>query len=440
MIFDCFTFSQELDLLEARLRLLEGVVDRFVLCEAPFTFRGKPKALAFAESGERFARWRDRIIPLVYPGPPDDDPWQNEWKQRDFLATALAGCAPEDLILLSDCDEIPDPRNVGVAPRTKLVLGHRQRMSTGYVNRINPEPWIGTRSILYRSLARYPNLRSLRFLQTQDMDIVEGGWHFSSFGGAEVMRAKMTSYAHSEFDMPYYTDLRRLEVKYASEREGRYVPLDDSFPALFREDPRWSKYVWRAPEFVDPDLTAGLEHAHGCFGYVPDNAAEVVVIATENTLTWERAGIERFGMAFHGVVQRTTDFSSRKHGTWIVIDGLERENVTDLQMLRDDGCAIVGYARNSRSFRVFEHILNGGAFPPGPVLGIRELRHHIDTADSVDRIRTDGVYVPWQELPAHEIRGVVLGRNFRFDSVSRDELDDFLYHAVVLTYKPSVTT
>jgi beta-1,4-mannosyl-glycoprotein beta-1,4-N-acetylglucosaminyltransferase len=440
VIYDCFTFSGELDLLEVRLRLLEGAVDYFVLCEAPFTFRGNPKPLWFAESAGRFSAWRDRIIALVYPGPLDDDPWQNEWKQRDYLATALAGCDPNDLVLLSDCDEIPDPRNVTLRPSSKLVLGHRQRMSTGYVNRVKPEPWIGTRSLPYRNLANYAGLRTLRFLQQEDIDIVDGGWHFSSFGGPEVMRAKMTSYAHSEFDMPYYTDLRRLEVKYASEREGSYVPLDDSFPALFREDSRWSKYVWTSPKFVDPELTVALEHVHGCFAYVPDKATEVAVVAAESMPIWERAGMERFGAAFAGVARCVAALHSRKLGTWIVIDGIERERFGDVQALRNDGCAVVGYARNSRSFRVFEQILEGGCFPAGPAAGMRELHHFIDSAHSVDRIRTDGVYVPWAELPSHELRGAALGRNFRFDSISRDDLDDFLCHAVVLTYKPTAAT
>ena len=94
MIVDCFTFFDEFDLLELRLRILGGVVDRFVLCEAPFTFRGDPKPLHFASAPpERFARWRERITVLAYPGPADENPWQNEWGQRDYLATGLTGCA-----------------------------------------------------------------------------------------------------------------------------------------------------------------------------------------------------------------------------------------------------------------------------------------------------------------------------------------------------------
>lgn len=55
MIIDCFTFFNELDVLEIRLRELDGVVDRFVLVEATLTHQGKPKPLLYAENKERFA-------------------------------------------------------------------------------------------------------------------------------------------------------------------------------------------------------------------------------------------------------------------------------------------------------------------------------------------------------------------------------------------------
>jgi beta-1,4-mannosyl-glycoprotein beta-1,4-N-acetylglucosaminyltransferase len=64
MIVDCFAFFNEFEILELRLRTLEDVVDRFVLCEAGFTHRGDPKPLLFGGQAERFARWRDRMTVL----------------------------------------------------------------------------------------------------------------------------------------------------------------------------------------------------------------------------------------------------------------------------------------------------------------------------------------------------------------------------------------
>jgi len=65
MIYDCFTFFNELDLLEIRLNVLKDVVDRFVLVEATQTFTGRPKPLYYKENAARFAAFADRIIHVV---------------------------------------------------------------------------------------------------------------------------------------------------------------------------------------------------------------------------------------------------------------------------------------------------------------------------------------------------------------------------------------
>ena len=65
MIYDCFIFFDELDLLEIRLEEIYPVVDRFVLCEAPMTFSGKPKELVFQNNKERFAPYLDKIEHII---------------------------------------------------------------------------------------------------------------------------------------------------------------------------------------------------------------------------------------------------------------------------------------------------------------------------------------------------------------------------------------
>ncbi len=251
MIFDCFTFFDELDLLEVRLRTLENVVDRFVLCEAPFTFRGAPKPLYFSEARERFARWNDKISVFVYDAAVNPDPWENEWGQRDFLTRGLAGADPGDLVMLSDCDEIPDPRNVARRPSNKPVLGHRQTYALGYVNRISPETWIGTRSVEVRNLPSDGLLRKLRMVAESDMDVVDGGWHFSHLGGSEVVERKMKSFSHSEFDLPYYTDRRRLQTEFGSNVNVDFVSIDERFPPVLRESGPWERFIWKGPVITD---------------------------------------------------------------------------------------------------------------------------------------------------------------------------------------------
>ena len=65
MTFDCFSFFNELDILEMRLNILDPHVDFFVLIESEETFSGKPKPLYFELNQERFAKWKDRIIHFI---------------------------------------------------------------------------------------------------------------------------------------------------------------------------------------------------------------------------------------------------------------------------------------------------------------------------------------------------------------------------------------
>ena len=64
MIYDCFTFRDEFDMLEIRLRILDRVVDKFVICEADRTFTNQPKPYNFLANKDRFKQWEDKIIYL----------------------------------------------------------------------------------------------------------------------------------------------------------------------------------------------------------------------------------------------------------------------------------------------------------------------------------------------------------------------------------------
>lgn len=77
MIYDCFSFFNELDLLEIRLNTLDKVVDKFILFESTLTHTGNPKPLYYAENKDRFAKFSDRIVHIVvndFPAMPEDMP------------------------------------------------------------------------------------------------------------------------------------------------------------------------------------------------------------------------------------------------------------------------------------------------------------------------------------------------------------------------------
>ncbi|MBV5330446.1 MAG: glycosyl transferase GT17 family protein, partial [Chlorobium sp.] len=110
MIFDTFIFFNEIELLDIRLNILNDCVDRFVLVEATKTFQGKHKPLFFEQSKHLFERYKDKIIHVVVDDlPVNAAPFDREYFQRDAILRGLDGCGSEDLIIISDLDEIPNP-------------------------------------------------------------------------------------------------------------------------------------------------------------------------------------------------------------------------------------------------------------------------------------------------------------------------------------------
>src|SRR3972149_5101095 len=130
MVVDCFLLFNELDLLEIRLNILNDVVDKFVICEAKETFQGKSKPLYYRENKERFAKWQDKIIYYVIEDISEEEKnkarlspnvgagehwWIREFCQKESMLKALTFCQDDDIIFISDLDEIPSPEAVKFA-------------------------------------------------------------------------------------------------------------------------------------------------------------------------------------------------------------------------------------------------------------------------------------------------------------------------------------
>lgn len=65
MVYDCFSFFNELDLLEIRLNTLDSIVDKFILVESTLTHTGNQKPLFYAENKSRFKKFNDKIIHII---------------------------------------------------------------------------------------------------------------------------------------------------------------------------------------------------------------------------------------------------------------------------------------------------------------------------------------------------------------------------------------
>lgn len=214
MIWSLSPFFGELDVLEVKLATLDPVVDRFVLAEARVTHRGDPKPLHFLDHADRFQAWLEKIVYVVVDDmPAGADHWAREKHQRDALGGGLDGLADDDLVLLSDLDEIPDPAWVArmrlqrpAEPVVSLLPMHLY-----YLNWRWPRPVANgqiCRAISGRAMPR--SVEAFRNLPAR-IDGDDGwlggtGWHLAYMGGIDAIQRKLAGFAHDELDLPGFHD------------------------------------------------------------------------------------------------------------------------------------------------------------------------------------------------------------------------------------------
>jgi len=228
MIFDCFTFFNELDLLEFRLRLLSNVVDKFVICESNYTHSGKLKPYYFEENKSRYAKWIDKIIYLpieqsveglnfdkVTTYTPTNGSWILENEQRMALLHAGEIMKDDDFILVGDLDEIPNPEAILALEQSGIIVNginnavsfpmifHYYYMNCqmeGY-DRI----WNGTVAC-FADYFKQVGPQYFRDHRNHFTRIpVNAGYHFSYLGGPDKVKTKIESFAHTEFNRPDIT-------------------------------------------------------------------------------------------------------------------------------------------------------------------------------------------------------------------------------------------
>lgn len=253
MIYDCFTFFNELDLLRLRLNTLNDVVDYFVLVEADRTFSNVSKRLVYDENKALFREFQDKIIHIVVDDMPEfpKDAWECERFQRNAIMRGLSRCADEDYVIISDLDEIPNP---------EMVRGFREDgavfdMDTFYY-KLNLK--IITEQCRRSVMIRFGNLTTPQ--EARDSTVGEnaykvlkpGGWHFSYIASPETVAEKIRSFSHQEFNNDTYTSLDGLRDKIESGKDLfdrpdmvlRYVELDRSFPEyLIDHKSEWGEFI-----------------------------------------------------------------------------------------------------------------------------------------------------------------------------------------------------
>lgn len=248
-IYDCFTFFNEVDLLEIRLEELWDTVDTFVIAEANQSHSGKSKEFLLLDNWSRFSAYADKIQHVAVTDMPATDSWAREKHQRRSLVRGLGDAQPEDLIITSDCDEIPR------AEALQMIVAdtnNYSRYQLAYpmfqykINYMKVHDIVNQSNIMVTRKRVYTNPQQEReytfpWIPTpaDTVTIDHAGWHFSYFGDDKNAITKIENFAHTETNIPKITDNHSIDYMihnrcghHGPDHHERFeiVQIDNYFP------------------------------------------------------------------------------------------------------------------------------------------------------------------------------------------------------------------
>ena len=232
-IYDCTTFYAEDMMYDLRLNILNETVNKFIVAEATYSHSGVPKKLNF--NINNYPKFKDKIIYIVIDKEPEgikeikkDDinipaiKRANSLKRIELSYNAMLKATNEasddDLIILSDNDEIPNLKSKNFLRSKKDIIVFKQLFFYYKFNLYyDLLPWFGSKSCKKKkllSLAWLNNLKTKKYpfwrldtlfsdLKHINLDIInDGGWHFTHLMYPEQIYEKLINFGHhSEFEL-----------------------------------------------------------------------------------------------------------------------------------------------------------------------------------------------------------------------------------------------
>lgn len=236
-VYDCFMFNHELEVLEIRFHEMAPYVDHFVIVEWDKAHRkGNLKPYYFEENKEKYADFLDKVIHIKLDETIEtENGWIRENWHRNQIMRGLQECNPEDIILISDVDEIIPGDFIPYLPHALdqyRMVGFWQTFYQWFLNRTTTYVWSGTFAVRYKDLLQTTpqDLRNM-FRSVQHMARYPIGWHFSSMGGYEVVKEKY--YSIVEGNDEWYTEEEWIDFV---RTHWPLVPIDQSYPKWVQEN------------------------------------------------------------------------------------------------------------------------------------------------------------------------------------------------------------
>ena len=228
-IFDCFMFFDEEMLLDLRLNIMDKYVDKFVITEANYMHNGNTKKLIFDIN--KYSKFKDKIIYIVVDSPPPDllkindtddkktkeskkilNAYKREIFQIQNTQKGLVNSSNEDLVIISDLDEIPNLENINIKNIKNKLIFFKQKMYYYKFNLFYKSlPWFGSKACKKSNFISPQWLRSIKnkkyplwrldtiFSKKKYNKIYcveNGGWHFTNIRKPEDLEKKLLGFLH----------------------------------------------------------------------------------------------------------------------------------------------------------------------------------------------------------------------------------------------------
>ena len=251
-IFDCFQYFNEEHIAEIRFNILDKFVDSFVIVESTVNHQGKPKKLHFDIA--KYKKFKNKINYIVVDDTPENikKPHEGghslvEQHQRNSIMKGLKNASDNDLVILSDVDEIPDLNKLNEFDKNKYAV-FSQKMFMYKINLLNLKEnnWHGSKICLKKNFKSPQWLRDLKFKEypfwridkTRNLQIIKnGGWHFSYLQTPENISKKIKSFAHGEFNKTNIVNEEGIRLKIEKGQDVferghnlKKIEVDSSFP------------------------------------------------------------------------------------------------------------------------------------------------------------------------------------------------------------------
>ena len=234
-IFDCFMYYDEDLILDLRLNYLNNYVDKFIIVESTYTHSGQNRKLLFVKI--KFSKFKDKINYVVLDKRPVDlftinnsdseheknskfilNAVKRENLQRNTILEGLNLASPNDLIIISDIDEIPnlEDNNIKII-KNKIIFFKQKYFHYKFNLKLEKYIWHGSKACKKKNLISPQWLRNIKSKaysfwridtlfsnkKYQDIKFIErGGWHFSNLKKPADIEKKMKTYLHHrEYDL-----------------------------------------------------------------------------------------------------------------------------------------------------------------------------------------------------------------------------------------------